>query len=924
MKKITAISFFVVAFLILTQGAQAVFTDVPSNHKYYEAITYLQDSEIVEGYEDGSYRPDAKVNRAEALKIILLGSNVLVPEIAEQDIFPDVLHGTWYGKFVAKAKNRGIVSGDGDTGMFRPGDTINLAEIVKILLETNELEPIHEMSRRPYADVPTEAWFAPYFAYGDSIHLLEEDDDYNVFPATPVTRGLMAQLMYQLAMKPAGYQEGQASYYGEKFHGKGTASGEVFDASKFTAAHRTLPFNTWLKVKNMANGEEVYVRVNDRGPYADTDKRIIDLSKAAFESIASLGSGIINVSITPLSGEPPGETTDSEPTAPPEPTAACPGLPALKYYSENTFENITLNASLPNAYLADEVFFVEGKSSSSENMVSAFLANEGDVQYPFYVERKSDGSFSIPVHFPNTGDYNLGILPGESGSSIVETISILPSSCLVQSEDASLPAPTDLSLNISEGNLVIRWTQDAGHNVSRIRFTQGSKVKEYFVRARTELIPHYSHFDGWQAGDVQVRVRSGVLSGNSFLEEASMKWSPAVSTAFRSDTHHQYIVEDKSANVIDLPSALRSGSTLTLKVDPKVNLDEAGWVILPNGQTEEVLLQSPTHSAIVGKLGISIYPDSATDVRLTYRPRVSEIHFFEINNEQGIAAVNIPIYPENVYPLLPNPVDLSTLQTIDLGSDLSALRSEMLNLVNADRAAHGLASLSLDSSLTQLAQARSSDMSERDYFGHWNPEGMNANDLRKNYAIRQFVSENIARDVTIPLAQYGLMRSASHRSNILNPEWQRIGLGVSADENGTIFTQIFSDDPINLSDVPGLRTEIVSALNANRGIKVAIKPNLNSLAQSWADKWVSEKWCDIKDDSCNPLTAESGTFTDTIQDSGIVVSLGGYYRGDSSYDSAKEAISENPGLLEPRWTKIGLGIHQDNLGLIHFIVAYTE
>ncbi|MBN2306648.1 septal ring lytic transglycosylase RlpA family protein [Candidatus Peregrinibacteria bacterium] len=916
MKKITAISFFVAAFLTLNQPALAIFTDVATNYKYYDAITYLQDSGTIEGYEDGSYRPDATVNRAEALKIILLGSDVLVPEIAEQDIFPDVPYGTWYGKYVAKAKNLGIVHGDDDSGLFRPGDTINLAEIVKILLETNNIEPIYEMSRRPYADVPTEEWFAPYFAYADSVHLLEEDENYNVFPATEVTRGLMAQLMYQLHLKPEGYQEGKATFYGSAFHGKGTASGEVFDASLFTAAHRTLPFGTWLRVKNLANGLETYVRVNDRGPYGD-DSRIIDLSKAAFESIASLGSGIINVSITPVSG-PPGGIIDSDSQA------LCPGIPTLDYYSGNIFENITLNTSLANVYLADEVFFVEGKSASSEKTVSAFLADDSESQFPFYTERSSDGSFSIPVYFPQTGDYSFGVLPGESGSSIVETISVLPSSCLTQSENNDLPTPTDLKLSIDQGDLVVRWTQNASHNVSRVRFTQGARQKEYFLRGKTELIPHYRHFEGWQAGTVDVQVRSGTLTGHSFLEDGSIQWSPPVSYTFNADTHHQYIVEPESVGVIDLPNVLKSGSSLTLKVDPKVNLAATGYVILPSGQVEDIPLASPTHTPTTGNYDTKVFPSSASDVRLTYRPLLARIHFFEINDEQGIAAVNIPVYPEGIYPLLPNPSDLASLKRIDLGSDFSAIGNEMLRLVNADRAAYGLPPLNLNDGLTKLAQARSDDMATRDYFGHWNPEGMTANDLRKNYAIQPFVSENIARDVSAPLAEYGLMRSATHRSNILNPEWQRIGLGVSDDENGTLFVQIFSDNPIYLSDVAGLRTEIVSALNANRNMAISLNENLNSLSQSWADKWVSEKWCDIKDDSCNPLTAPGSTFTSTLQENGIVVSLGAYYRGDSSFDSAKDAIAENAGLLDPRWKKIGLGIHQDNLGLIHLVVAYTE
>lgn len=73
------------------------------------------------------------------------------------------------------------------------------------------------------------------------------------------------------------------SYYADKFHGRKTASGQVFDNKKRTAAHRTLPFGTRLKVTNEANGKSVEVVVNDRGPFAKG--RELDLSKAAFLEI---------------------------------------------------------------------------------------------------------------------------------------------------------------------------------------------------------------------------------------------------------------------------------------------------------------------------------------------------------------------------------------------------------------------------------------------------------------------------------------------------------------------------------------------------------------------------------------------------------------------------------------------------------------
>jgi len=275
-------------FFLCSQSAFAVFSDVASNHPHYEAINYLQTNGIIEGYADNTFRPEQAVNRAEAIKIILLGSKVFVPEIQEQDIFPDVVYGVWYAKYIAKAKSLGIVSGDSDTGVFRPGDTVNLAEALKILLKTNQIES-SAPSGNPYLDVPADAWFAPYFNYTKSIGLLDQSSSENVYPAMPINRGMLAELMYRLSLKPKGYQEGKASYYGSEFHGETTASGEVFDASALTAAHRTLPFNSWVKVTNKQNGQSVNVRINDRGPYSGD--RIIDLSKAAFEAIAALSRG---------------------------------------------------------------------------------------------------------------------------------------------------------------------------------------------------------------------------------------------------------------------------------------------------------------------------------------------------------------------------------------------------------------------------------------------------------------------------------------------------------------------------------------------------------------------------------------------------------------------------------------------------------
>jgi rare lipoprotein A len=86
---------------------------------------------------------------------------------------------------------------------------------------------------------------------------------------------------------------GKASWYGDVHHGKKTASGEAYDMHTLTAAHRTLPFGTRVRVTNVDNGRSVVVRVNDRGPLVGG--RIIDLSQAAARALGALGSGVFTV-----------------------------------------------------------------------------------------------------------------------------------------------------------------------------------------------------------------------------------------------------------------------------------------------------------------------------------------------------------------------------------------------------------------------------------------------------------------------------------------------------------------------------------------------------------------------------------------------------------------------------------------------------
>jgi rare lipoprotein A len=110
-----------------------------------------------------------------------------------------------------------------------------------------------------------------------------------------VVRFILPVLIAVAAIPAVAQQEGMASWYGGKFHGRLTSSGEIFDTNDKTAAHLTLPFGTIVRVTNLSNGFSTVVKINDRGPFVEG--RIIDLSRAAAEELGMLTQGVAPVSI---------------------------------------------------------------------------------------------------------------------------------------------------------------------------------------------------------------------------------------------------------------------------------------------------------------------------------------------------------------------------------------------------------------------------------------------------------------------------------------------------------------------------------------------------------------------------------------------------------------------------------------------------
>ncbi len=148
-------------------------------------------------------------------------------------------------------------------------------------------------------------------------------------------------------------QEGIASWYGRKFHGRKTANGETYNMYAMTAAHKTLPLGTRVRVKNLANGRETEVRVNDRGPFVRG--RIIDLSKKAAGKLGVLGPGTAPVKIWAVGSPPkaavPSPKAPGDPSTKAEPADYTRGIFTVQVAAYQNYDNaVKLREKLEREY----------------------------------------------------------------------------------------------------------------------------------------------------------------------------------------------------------------------------------------------------------------------------------------------------------------------------------------------------------------------------------------------------------------------------------------------------------------------------------------------------------------------------------------------------------------------------------------------
>jgi len=198
--KVIVSSLFITTIFSTQVFAQApIFTDVPADHPNATAIKFLFDKGIINGYEDGTFKPDQIVNRVEALKILLLAAQIEIANNLPAPTFSDTPADAWYAPFLTTAVNKGIVNGYEDN-TYKPAQTVNLVEALKILVNSNDIK-INNITRNisvaPFIDAYVDQWYNQYLWYARTANLVDVDTEGKIYPGKGLTRAKIAELIYR-------------------------------------------------------------------------------------------------------------------------------------------------------------------------------------------------------------------------------------------------------------------------------------------------------------------------------------------------------------------------------------------------------------------------------------------------------------------------------------------------------------------------------------------------------------------------------------------------------------------------------------------------------------------------------------------------------------------------------------------------------
>ena len=799
---------FLLAFFIfhLFSAPQSVlagpdFVDVDVTHPHFQAIRELADIGVLDGYRKNGERfflGSQRISRAEAVKISLLSAQ-FEPQVGGTPAFDDTPADAWFTPWINTAREENIVTGFLD-GSFHPAALVSRAEAITMLCKAFSV-PLNR------AEISAEKWYVPYLNWATNYRVLVEEDQIQA-PHELITRSEMVELAYRIQQLSqqnftAFYTfigSGEASFYNEGFAGRRTANGEIYDPTALTAAHRTFPFGTRVKVWKKDHPENfVVVRINDRGPYYNN--RLLDLSQAAFERLAPASRGVIPVNFSVV--QTAYETSPALPEFLKEeiednnkfrlPEVIQTALEAeflppqiyswyqesVAFLAEETFPGVTLRYPIERTILPGTVLPITGKvKADGHQKITAWLrpAELGSSEQDRHFSAEISGQdFFVPVLFDTPGEFYLGVSIDDQRQITMVPVTVKPPDRYPKflSSDDGFDQELFVTLDPEAQTVGFAWDNAEYHHIARLRFTQsaGNQRDLYFERGVNRFDLPYEWLRAYDP-NLPLKISLALAKSRDGTVLGQQKnWEQTDQHQYRLVAGFPEFEQEAQVKIFGWKRFVRPPEILRVRGQriSAEKLEADAFVILPDGTVRSTPLSW-----------------SEKYFSLEWTPKQEGAYIFELVSERGLNIFSRAIYwyQDRVLPILPWP------QTPVMGSR----QREVLDWINRVREPFKLSALGSSATLNNIAQAYAERMVRERFLGHTDPQGRTLEDRVREEGLVGKFGENISFGSNLELALHGLENSGSHRQTILGVHWQRAGIGVAQNRQGDFYiVQVFSD-----------------------------------------------------------------------------------------------------------------------------------
>jgi uncharacterized protein YkwD len=778
-------------------------------------------------------------------------------------------------------------------GTFQPDRIVNRAEFLKMVMTVSGTD-ISAGNTAQFPDVEKTAWYAPYVGGAFARGWIQGYTDGTFKP-----------------------EQGISKAEGLKIIGK--AQSWKISASLTPAPYSDTPVSAWFTPYIAYAKDHNFLEETGSNFIPDAILHRGKVSEILYRTdVAKNTNGIY----TAKSASVQSGTASQISINPVIPASPALNFSPVSYKSipQNFYANINLDASFPNTFYLNEVYYFKGQIlSGNYDDTLVYLAPENETDSSKFINfsgKVNGNSFNVPVVFRKAGNYRIGIIRGKYGTSAVASISVLPALPSTPSVQ-NTSHPENPKIVFSGQKTTLTWNENDNEMV-RLTVFQGSRTKTYLFRqGYATYSPDYADFQGFTDSQTYYKLESAPLKTESPLE-ISAQFAAGDTKSFLAAKHYYC---ENNTDLISIPNPTEISSTLqTLKIDgtAKTNLLSSAAIIRPDGNVDT---SDMTTAGTTGTYYGSTVIESGSSFSLVYSPAITGTYIMEINAEDGQAALNCPVYYTSSIPLIPDYFDLNANIGNEPRSDISLLRSEMLDMINSERQKMGIGKVALDTSLNNLAQLHSEDMVNRNFFDHINPDGQTPEDRRIAMKIPTPVGENLAKAPTLVYAHNGLMRSGIHRMNIFNSKWTKVGIGIDWNAAGQmLITQEFSSPPLTEADLITLENDIYSDINiyrtSNNIAVIALDQGLSSVADIWSQKMASQDFFSF--------TSPGGESLYTLvqnQVSGKGVQAILIQSNDG--EQLKQKILAGEDAKNGQWRKLGLGIKANDIGTLNATLLYT-